>query len=206
MNSSWSASSEFEFRHAALGLHPFAETEASRRLKLSFSVGRTASEIRFSFVLSGGRPVDVANLVLPGRSADGVVRRRDELWKSTCFEVFVGPVDDHSYLELNLCPSGDWNVYAFDAYRSGMRPAGDARAPSVAFEASSSGDHLIWTSTMAATGALAGEVGEMLASPALVLSATAVLEYQSGEREYWALVHAGEKPDFHLRESFRVAL
>jgi hypothetical protein len=204
MNSSW-PSSEFLLHHSALTLHPFAQTEASKRLKLSFSVGRTAWEIRFSFALSGGRPVDLANVVLPNRSADTSVRRRDELWKSTCLEVFVGPADGHSYLELNLCLTGDWNVYAFDSYRSGMRPARDARTPALSFESSPSGDLLVWSSAISASGS-SGEVGEMLSSPGLVLGATAVLEYQSGEREYWALVHAGGQPDFHLRESFRVAL
>jgi hypothetical protein len=36
----------------------------------------------------------------------------------------------------------------------------------------------------------------------VVLGATAVVEYRDGTKDYWALAHKGEKPDFHVRESF----
>ncbi|MEX1236897.1 MAG: hypothetical protein WD994_01370, partial [Pseudomonadales bacterium] len=36
------------------------------------------------------------------------------LWEHTCFEVFIGPVDESEYTEINLSPAGDWNAFAFD--------------------------------------------------------------------------------------------
>src|SRR5437867_2105496 len=45
--------------------------------------------------------------------------RRDQLWRSTCVELFVAAPGEAGYLEVNLSPSGDWNVYRFDGYRAG---------------------------------------------------------------------------------------
>ena len=49
-------------------------------------------------------------------------RRLDDLWRHTCFEAFVAVAEQEPYLELNLSPSGDWNVYGLEGYRRGLTP------------------------------------------------------------------------------------
>ena len=129
------------------------------------------------------------------------MRRRDEIWQSTCLEVFVGRVDRDAYFELNLCPSGDWNIYAFDKYRSGMRPADQIEAPLIRIDRELGGDVLAWQGRLRGGG-----FRDLLSAPGLVMNATAVMEYRTGAREFWALAHPGEKPDFHLRAGFCLAL
>src|SRR5438045_24619 len=46
-------------------------------------------------------------------------RRADDLWRTTCFEAFLG-TGDGGYYELNFSPSTEWAVYRFDGYRAGM--------------------------------------------------------------------------------------
>src|SRR5690349_14172779 len=46
--------------------------------------------------------------------------RADELWQTTCFELFLKPAGGSGYVELNLSPSERWNAYDFEAYRWGM--------------------------------------------------------------------------------------
>lgn len=184
-------------------LHPFAES--LRHLKTTVTVERKPHGLDFSFVLMGARPVDLGEVVLRPLLDPRSRSRRDEIWKGTCLELFVGPSDGRNYVELNLCPSGDWNAYAFDNYRQGMRQLEDVEPPLVSHSTSPIGDHHIWTARLS-SNQTGGELERILASPSLVLSATAVIEYQDGVREYWALTHSGEKPDFHIRESFRLAL
>ncbi len=196
--------------HRAQALRPF-QSPALRPLKLVFNIERLRDRLDFSFVLSGRVPADIESLVVPDMREPLLRKRQDELWKSTCLEVFVASVERHSYLEMNLSPSGDWNLYAFDKYRAGMRPASDPHPPMLKMEPSASGDTLAWHGALriqefGGHANLEGELSEILASPGLVIGATAVLEYKSGEREYWALAHAGTQPDFHLRESFRLPL
>lgn len=193
--------------HVAQALRPF-HSPAQRSLKLHFNVERRRHSLDFAFVLSGRMPTDLESLVVPEPHEVLMRRRRDELWKNTCFEIFVGSAENPAYLEMNLSPSGDWNVYAFAKYRSQMRPVSDSQPPLIKVERVASGDTYEWHGSLRPTDVVGGEgeLGELLRSPGLVLGATAVLEYKSGEREYWALAHAGGQPDFHLRESFRLPL
>ena len=48
------------------------------------------------------------------------LHRADELWRSTCFELFISKPEASAYLELNISPDGGWNCYAFDSIRTGM--------------------------------------------------------------------------------------
>lgn len=190
--------------HPAQSLRPFT-VRPNLPLKLAFSVHRMRDRLDFRFTLSGRVAAELEKLVLPEPVAGPERQRRDELWKATCLEIFVGPADRQSYFELNLSPTGHWNVYVFDGYRSGMRPAVDVQAPFASCERMPEGDTISWLGRLQATSG-ASDLRALFGSAGLVLNATAVLEYKSGEREYWALAHAGQAPDFHLREGFRLPL
>jgi hypothetical protein len=200
---------DFLTYHSAQALRPFSESTTDRGLKLLFSVGRTQDSVDFSFVLSGRVAAELSKLAIPPLAEPSARRRRDELWKNTCLEIFIGIPNSNSYLEINLSPSGDWNAYYFDSYRSGMRLVDDAHPPLLKFDREQMGDTLTWHGSLRSANLSSdsrGDVSRLLGSGGLVMGASCVLEYTTGEHEYWALVHAGEKPDFHLRESFRLPL
>jgi hypothetical protein len=46
--------------------------------------------------------------------------RRDQLWRTTCFEAFLRASGEDGYQEWNFAPSGDWAAYDFAGYREGM--------------------------------------------------------------------------------------
>lgn len=116
-------------------------------------------------------------------------RRRDELWKTTCFEAFLQEAGAESYREWNFAPSGDWAAYDFTAYREGMAEA-DVRAPYLRME-----DNLTWFA-FGATIAVDAEHEWRL-------GLSAVLEEADGTKSYWALAHADPgKPDFHAADCF----
>lgn len=118
-------------------------------------------------------------------------QRKDELWKTTCFEAFLGFADG-SYAEYNFAPAGDWAAYRFAAYREGMENL-DVAAPEISAE----GDDymLLVTAKIAKPDA-----------PIARLGLTAVIEDWDGEKSYWALRHAPEKPDFHHADGFAITL
>ena len=159
----------------------------ARGLTFSLHLERERDVMTFRFRLKGL----VSQVKTAGPFKTGV--RRDELWQTTCFEFFLSRTDRVNYYEINMSTNGDWNAYAFAKYREGMRQiAGVYRNPLQAVR--SSDDTLDLSGTLRlADFPLVGPV---------VLGATAVLEYQDGVKDHWALVHKGEKPDFHLRESF----
>lgn len=123
--------------------------------------------------------------------------RKHNLWKTTCFEFFVTAHGDNTYWEFNLAPSGDWNVYRLESYRAGLHE--ESAVNELPFRVNRQVDGL--------TLELEIDLGKIITPTQSVdLSATAVIECGNGTVSYWAIAHRGEKPDFHLRESFVVEL
>ena len=49
--------------------------------------------------------------------------KADELWKTTCFELFLGHPKESNYWEFNFSPANEkWNLYSFDDYRVPQPP------------------------------------------------------------------------------------
>ncbi len=137
-----------------------------------------------------GIAAPIGRFAIPQAAESG---RRDELWKTTCFEAFVQEDGEATYREYNFAPSGDWAAYDFAARRDGMSAAPLANPPYIRFE-----DNLVWW-TLGATFAL--EAGRHWA-----LGLAAVIEEQDGTKSYWALAHNGDEPDFHDPACFTARL
>ena len=109
--------------------------------------------------------------------------RRDNLWQTTCFEVFWQPLGSTGYREFNLSPSGCWAAYDFDSYRTGMR---NAAIEAIVISCSHDDAGLVLIAGIAAD----------LPDPAQV-ALNAVVEHADGTKQYWALAFPPGKPEFH---------
>ncbi len=112
------------------------------------------------------------------------LERKDELWKSTCLELFVASPSDPSYLEINLSPCGAWNSYSFSSYREGMKT--EPAAELVEFNVESRG-------VISAAFRIPGLPNPVLIGPAAILAS------KDGSLRYFSTKH-GEVPNFHDRE------
>ena len=109
--------------------------------------------------------------------------RTDNLWKTTCFEIFWQPIGQPGYVEFNLSPSTRWASYDFDSFREGMR---DAPVDAISITCSHSEKELVLKATIAAT----------LPTPAQV-ALNAIVEHLDGTLQFWALAFPPGKPEFH---------
>ncbi|KPF65168.1 DOMON-like domain-containing protein [Porphyrobacter sp. AAP60] len=119
-------------------------------------------------------------IVLPAHAAP---ERADNLWQTTCFEIFWQPIGGTFYREFNLSPSGRWAAYDFDSFREGMR---DAPVGSIAIACSQNDTGLVLKASIAAD----------LPSPAQV-ALNAVIEHKDGSKQFWALAFPPGPPEFH---------
>ncbi len=103
------------------------------------------------------------------------------LWESTCFELFLGHTESTSYLEVNLAPSGAWQVFSFSDVRSGQKESDDIEV------------RLIDASKQ---NQLVAELVTDIPAGDIRLGLSAVLELAEGKLLYFALRH-GTRPDFH---------
>jgi hypothetical protein len=169
-------------------LLPF-ETVSAPAIELSVKVDRRDSELRIFYEMTGA----VQSIALPLVAISP--ERRMELWEMTCFEFFLGVPGQAGYWEVNLSPAGHWNVFRLEGYRSGLSE----------FEAIGSLPVLVNQSGFSLETRLDLDLLGIV-NCEIELSVTAVIASKSGDVSYWALCHAGNEADFHLRDSFVMAL
>lgn len=174
-----------------LVMHPSSQSRAVR--ELTAHVTRTVQGLEVAFVLKG----DLQQIVLP--EPEDASLRRDELWLSTCFEVFIRAPGGPAYLEFNFAPSGHWACYEFSAYREGMRKP-ELIDPEVDVAPVEDGDD-VYVLQASLTD---GQLGDF--PDAVQVALSAVVEERDGAKSYWALKHAAGKPDFHHDDSFALEL
>jgi hypothetical protein len=154
--------------HVACDLGPIRAVTAS--------ITATAQGCEAEFRLDGHIPA--IKLPRPATPA-----RCDNLWQTTCFEIFWQPIGGTAYREFNLSPSGQWAAYDFDSFRDGMR---DAPVDAIALACSHDDAGLILKASIAAD----------LPDPAQV-ALNAVVEHADGGKQYWALAFPPGRPEFH---------
>jgi hypothetical protein len=172
-------------------LKPFSQKEKSQDFRITGDIVSTPGSLELLYEVIG--PVDT--LVLPPASENP--KRTDRLWEETCLELFLNPDGADTYWELNLSPSGDWNVYRFDAYRVGMQM--EERFTSLPFRIKSKPDILSLVLEL--------ETGRIIPMDSAVnLGISAILKSESGMLTYWSLAHNGAKPDFHRKDGFAIKI
>jgi hypothetical protein len=136
-----------------------------------------------------------------GQPGPGRPKRKDELWKTTCFELFFSIQGQTDYFELGFSPSGEWNAYHFDSYRNGMETEMRIQATQIRHGLK---DGLFELQASIDLSQLMAELRAQLGSPNITLDASlsAVIQNQKGSTSFWALRHVGNQPNFHLRDSF----
>ena len=174
-------------------LHPF-ESDPQPSLRMVAEVlWLETGLLELTFNLQANHESDALKNLKASTGRESSKERQDNLWKHTCFEAFFARPDSEQYWELNVAPSGHWNLYQFDGYRSGGREEPEAVTPTTSWKQN---DRECCCSI---TLNLAPWWSETRLPE---LAITAVLETNTGALSYWALEHAGEQPDFHDRRSF----
>jgi hypothetical protein len=168
-----------------MNLIPFSTTTLSGHLEASLRFGPPGTlvlEFRWD---------EQWKLVGQGPATEAIGVRAHELWRSTCFEAFIQSTNPNtaSYLEINVSPRGDWNVYSFDGYRNPHPPR----------------ESTDWQLSQFSCGS--GRLRAVLQGPSSAFTATrvgltAVIETTDRNISYWALKHPGTQADFHDPRSF----
>ena len=173
----------------AFSLHPFPGQDSGGG-SIQGTIARTGQAITLSFLLQG----NMDDLALPTTTER---TRCDNLWQATCLEMFWAEEGAKNYRELNLAPTGAWNIYAFSDYRTGMRQEEQMAAPAIT------------TTRTPESFSLTAElrIGNLHADNApLRVGVSAVLQHRDTRLSYWALAHPEERPDFHAPQSFLLRL
>lgn len=168
--------------------HPAAGSPAVRAI--GGRISRTPRGLLVSYVLEA----DLERLRVPDTRAP---RFADELWRHTCFELFVARQGGPRYHEWNFSPSGEWALYAFARERVPLGtdvkpPAPDPRITVCRAPGRLELDAVVPLDVLASD----------YAEAPLALNLSAVIEDDHGHLSYWALTHPLDRPDFHHPAAF----
>jgi hypothetical protein len=170
-------------------LSPHPDFPSGAVAQIAVEVARpSADRVVLSYIVTG----EIGEIVVPPLVAAG---RGEELWRHTCFEVFIRDVLGVDYYEFNFAPSTKWAAYRFSGYRSGMSIA--AEIDEVPIEVKAGAERI----TLQATVPI-GRLSALSRNAPWRLGLSALIKDKAGHMSYWALAHPPGKPDFHHQDCF----
>jgi hypothetical protein len=165
-------------------LVPHPKTPSATALTLHAAVIQNAEQqLAVRFTLAGNRQ----GIILPPPAPP---LRSDDLWQTTCFEMFLKPPDAEAYQEYNFSPSSAWAAYAFAGYRSGRSNLDLTSVPLIRVTE----DRNVLT--------LEAQVALPTLRTGHRLGLSAVIDHGASGKSYWAIAHPPGPPDFHHRDCF----
>ena len=160
---------------------------------IDVTVHRAGTKLEFAYAVHGA----TEDVLWP--AGDGG-QRADDLWKHTCFEAFIMPGIGPHYYEFNFSPSTAWAAHAFQSYRQGQASVTVA-APEIRVSFRGEPHQQAHGARIDVAIDIAGPPG-LIAAVTWQIGLSAVVEEQSGAKQYWALLHPQPNPDFHDATSF----
>lgn len=165
--------------------HPDTPPEGVEAVEVAFAAER-GGRLRLAWDVRGR-----GGLVLPAQAEPA---RGDDLWQTTCFELFLAPDGADACFEFNFSPSTRWAAYRFQRYRDGRA---DLLLPVEPVPQRKGGSGRILEVDLDLSG---------LSDLPMRMGLSAVIEEQGGRLSYWSLAHPPETPDFHDRDCFTLRL
>ena len=173
-------------------LQPFDSITTDRiGIAVSGEVTLKNTLIQISYQLLG----NIGEINIPQHSENA--SRKDNLWESTCLELFITKSGNSDYWEYNLSPSQDWAVFRFTEYRENKTD--DLTISNIDI------DTRIDNSTLFELNSSL-PIPDTLIGHRLCVGISAVIQDNSGNVYYYALDHLNQQPDFHDRNSFAITL
>lgn len=145
----------------------------------------TLSKMELSFEILGAIDAYIFDSIQSSKCTD-------ELWRRSCFELFIALPDSREYWELNIASSGAWNLYHLEDYRSGVTEVFLKSEPEICIDPTPNRYRL----------SAVLDITELLLTPSVAVNVAAILLTQNQERTFWAVNHPLPQPDFHAREGF----
>ncbi len=119
------------------------------------------------------------------------------LWEKTCFELFIKNESDE-YVEFNFSPNFQWNCFYFKKPGSPLLELESMKMPILDILLSS--EHFFLFAEIKKGYFPKGFFGN---NEKLSCGISCVIQDQSKDNSYWALIHQDSRPNFHHFDSFK---
>jgi len=162
--------------------HQLTPYKQSSNIKIISTLEQNKNLLHLTFKLSG----DLENYKLPKTKKE---ERKNELWKESCFELFLATEEEEAYYEFNFSSTLAWNAYRLEHYRAEPKTIDEVEL--VKFEMKQTKE-TFFIEIILDVQTLKFDTYNL---------ATILLNKQD-KREFWSLKAKGDTPDFHSRLEF----
>jgi len=175
----------------------------SKDINLNTSIEIVDNLIILSYSISS----DISDIIIPaislappkGGAETQLGKRMDDLWKTTCFEVFLASKTKKSYIELNLSPSLDYNIYSFSGNRLGMKEEESLKIVNIEREVKEM-PNIKGNNSFSLKFTIISN--NTISINDLLINISSVIKYSNGNSSYYAINHGENKADFHDKRNF----
>lgn len=119
-------------------------------------------------------------------------QRANELWRTTCFELFLASRENEDYYELNFSSSLAWNLYHLSSYRADVQEVQVLSEPTIRINKQENQFQIC----------LELELEELCLEQFNLYNVASILLTKENERTFWSVKHEKDVPDFHHRSNF----
>lgn len=117
------------------------------------------------------------------------------LWNQTCFEFFLKCQSTGQYIEFNISPSHDWNIFHFSKLGDELNELSEIQSLIIQSEYKDSSFTILFKADLRNLPNSFNQISD------LYISTTAVINIED-TLSYWAIKHTDDRPNFHHPESY----
>jgi hypothetical protein len=125
-----------------------------------------------------------------------------KLYEQNCFELFMKKSESSEYIEYNFGASKEWNYYLFESPRKAMKnflheiPTDDL---AISYHQNASEEEVVISIDLPIPQYFLG--GDQLQ-----FGVSSIINNVEGKKDYWALYHSSQVPNFHQFSDFTLHL
>ena len=161
----------------------------NEKIKLYATIELKKEKLKLDYEIIG----DISLYIFPKQTQQ---QRANELWKATCFELFMNNYSSTKYYEINISPSTQWNSYQFTSYKKEMIESHIFSTPTIRSQQQNNGYNLSFEM----------DFTESIFEKKLLINCAVILLDNKGVRYFYSINRRKELPDFHDREYFELLL
>ncbi len=155
------------------------------KLCIESSVTLSQGKISLHFKIIG----TLKNYQFPQRDKP---KRANELWKATCFELFLANSKTKTYYEINISAILHWNIYRLETYRAEPKELIVSSKPFIMVKEDEQSYEIDFEL----------ECKELDLTEFDQYNLAVILLNKQNERDFWAVNPVGDSLDFHDRGGF----
>ncbi len=175
----------------------YAYENKKENIRISSDFQLMGSQLNVSYLIDdAGHELQDFYPFEPEKNVLGTLFPLENLWTTTCFEIFFKNINSTDYYEFNFNSKGEWNLFYFSDYRKRVEGYKNGIEVQMQTQMKSGRPFLLYSF----------DISKLVNLKVPAQANLATVTKSSAGISYWSQKHNGQKPDFHDPKNFSLIL